>query len=97
MAKAFPESIEHALLYRVPTMIADWAGVLYEYLSIALGHMCIVRGWRASIWEDKAEAQQGKGTKWIIQQSGRVTSRPDYIPRLLYRCVCMETRQALTK
>jgi hypothetical protein len=37
MAKAFLESIEHALLHRVPTMGADWAGVLYEYLSIALG------------------------------------------------------------
>lgn len=38
MAKAFLESIEHALLRVVPTVV-DWAGVLYEYLSIAMADM----------------------------------------------------------
>lgn len=38
MAKAFLESIEHAFLSVVPTVV-DWAGVLYEYLSIAMADM----------------------------------------------------------
>jgi hypothetical protein len=58
MAKAFLESIEHALLHRVPTMGADWAGVLYEYQSMHWA-TCIVRGWRASTWE----GMEGRGSR----------------------------------
>jgi hypothetical protein len=60
MAKAFLESIEHALLRAVP-IVVDWAGVLYEYLSIAMADMYSTGSWRASSREGQVGGLNRRG------------------------------------